>query len=845
MLHKVRILSKKSRIKRLSSVILTFLISISLTFPAMAQEFLIYQETKNFPITRGATYEERTKFTSNGWQKIHILRVDLSSDNIDVDTLIGNNGLSKRSPLSNMAKENNAIAAINGDFFLMSNPSAPIGVQIRDGKLISSPSNRNNMAEFRLTFDNIPEIVLSTFDGKLIAPNGHSFTIGGINKISGKLNPNIFIYTPEFGDSTPIQNENVTFAITSGKNIVDICNNKTVPIPSDGIVVMGRNEGANFIKNNFNIGDDIEFDINISPDIANIKAALGGGAILVKDGVIPSKFSHVIHGVQPRTAIGFTKDRKNLIMVAVDGRQTISRGLTMQELAKLMKDLGAYNALNLDGGGSTTMVVRPLAEKNTKVINNLSEGTQRYIANGIGIFTKNPPGTIKGFKIDADSFNVPRNGTRTFNIKAYDENYNPIDVDLKDINWDVSDNLGYFENNVFYATGTGTGHITASFGNIKQTQDIKILEDTATLSIEPSRIKLKPGEEVALKVTAIDKQGFSAPLEKRDIKWKVIGDIGIAEDNKFIASYNTGKGAIIAGFDDNEAYALVNVGLEGEGYDTSLLPAEKPLIDEAKKDPEADSIKVDIAKDYKASNGKYTVKQIKDTLFIYLNAQKGSLRTTNPYQWSRFLQDMDTKAPNYKNVVIVTNRAPEAFTDIYEGQLFQKLLSQYKAKNPYNLWQITVGAPNFSTQMHNGVRYMKVPDRSSEVILGVKPGELTYKVYPSLTVFVNGNKVKFDVLPYINNDGRTMVPLRFISENLGSEVAWNNKERSVTIKQKDKNIKLFIDKNTAYVNNNVVTFDTKPQLKGQRTMVPLRFISEVLGAEVQWDQDARTIKIKK
>lgn len=837
-------LFKRHRIKRVSFSILTFLISVSLALPAFAQEFLIYQESKNFPVTRGATYEERTKFTSKGWQKIHILRVDLSSDNIDIDTLVGSNGLSKRSSLNNMVKENNAIAAINGDFFLMSTPSSPIGVQIKDGKLISSPSNRNDMAEFRLTFDNIPEIALSKFDGQLIAPNSSSFTIGGINKISGKLNPNIFIYTPEFGTSSPVQDENVTFAITSGKSIVSIFDDKTTQIPSDGIVLMGRNEGANFIKNNFTIGDNIELDIKVSPNIDNIKAALGGGAILVKDGVIPSKFSHVIYGVQPRTAIGFTKDKKTLIMVAVDGRQTISRGLTMQEMAKLMKDLGAYNALNLDGGGSTTMVVRPLAEKNTKVINHLSEGTQRYIANGIGIFTKNPPGTIKGLKIDADSFNIPKNGTRTFNIKAYDENYNPIDIDQKDINWDISDGLGYFKDNIFYATGAGTGHITASIGDIKQTQKIRVLEDTAKLSIKPSRIQANPGEKVTLKVTATDKLGFSAPLEKRDIRWEVIGEIGIVEDSKFTASYNIGKGAITADFDGQKACALVNVGLEGDEYDTSLLPEEKPLTDEAKKDPGADSIKIDIAKDYKVANGKYTVRPIKDTLFIYLDAQKGGLRTSNAYQWPKLRQDMDTKAPNYKNVVIVTNRAPDAFTDMYEGQLFQKLLSQYKANNPYNLWQITVGASRFSTKMQDGVRYMNIPDRSGEVVLGVEKEKLTYQVYPALKVFVNGNKVKFDVPPYINKDGRTMVPLRFISENLGLKVSWNSKERSVTIKEKDKDVKLFIDKNIAYVNEKAVSLDTKPQLKGQRTMVPLRFISEVIGAKVDWDKDARTIEVK-
>lgn len=849
MLHKIRTLLRQLRRKRFVPVVLTFLLSISLTFPAFAQEILIYQKSESFPVTRGATYEEKTIFTSKGWQKIHVLKVDLSSDNIDVDTLVGKNGLSKRSSLNNMVKENGAVAGINGDFFLMSTPSAPIGVQVKDGKLVSSSSNREDMAEFRLSFDSLPDIAFSEFQGKIVAPDDSFFTIGGINKISGKLNPNIFIYTPEFGDTTPVQDEDATFIITSNENIINICDDKFVQIPSDGIVLMARSNGANFIKNNFSIGDTVRLELEVSPDISNIKAALGGGAILVQDGTIPSKFSHVIHGVQPRTAIGFTKDRKTLIMVTVDGRQMISRGLTMYEMAELMKNLGAYNALNLDGGGSTTMVVRPLAEKNTKVINNLSEGTQRLVANGLGIFSKNPPGNVKGLKIDANSFNISKNGSRTFKIKAYDKNYNPVDVDHENINWDVSKELGYFKDNVFYATGTGSGYITASLGNIKETQKVRVLDDIRKLSIEPSKIKVNPGEKINLSVFAIDKQGFSAPLEARDIKWEQIGNIGNIDGFSFTASYNNSSGAIIADFNGQKAGTLVNIGLGENDYDTSLLPKQKTVIDEAKTDPRAGSIKVDILNDYKAANGEYTTHSVKDTLFIFINAQKGGIRTTNAHQWTNFLQDMDTKAPNYKNVVVVMDKLPDLFSDKYEGKLFKDFLSKYKANNNYNLWQVTIGASEFGAKMQDGVRYMNIPsknaDNPAEVILGVEDGNLTYQVYPIITIFVDGNKVKFDMPPYINKDGRTMVPLRFISENLDSKVSWNSADRSVTIKDESKTIKLYIDKNTASINGKSISLDTKPQIKGQRTMVPLRFISEVMGAEVIWDKNTQKIEVNK
>ena len=77
-----------------------------------------------------------------------------------------------------------------------------------------------------------------------------------------------------------------------------------------------------------------------------------------------------------------------MILAVVDGRQNESRGMTQREMAELMRNHGASFALNLDGGGSSTMVTRPFYEKEPKVINSVSGGVQRLISNAIGIFAK-------------------------------------------------------------------------------------------------------------------------------------------------------------------------------------------------------------------------------------------------------------------------------------------------------------------------------------------------------------------------------------------------------------------------------------------------------------------------
>ncbi len=110
-------------------------------------------------------------------------------------------------------------------------------------------------------------------------------------------------------------------------------------------------------------------------------------------------------------------------------------------------------------------------------------------------------------------------------------------------------------------------------------------------------------------------------------------------------------------------------------------------------------------------------------------------------------------------------------------------------------------------------------------------------------VKVNGKLIEFDVKPLINEDDRTLVPIRFIAENLGAKVGWNQDLKEVTITKDNKTIKLKIGEKKANVNNEVIKFDTKAILEDGRTLVPVRFISETLGVTVDWNNKTRTVLI--
>ena len=94
-----------------------------------------------------------------------------------------------------------------------------------------------------------------------------------------------------------------------------------------------------------------------------------------------------------------------------------------------------------------------------------------------------------------------------------------------------------------------------------------------------------------------------------------------------------------------------------------------------------------------------------------------------------------------------------------------------------------------------------------------------------IKVKLDGNTLSFDVPPQIIND-RTMVPLRAIFEALGASVDWNQQTKTVTSVKGDTTIKLTIDSNTMYVNGNAVTLDTPACVVNDRTLVPVRAISE-------------------
>ena len=169
------------------------------------------------------------------------------------------------------------------------------------------------------------------------------------------LSTHIIVYTADWGEISPATPKyGMQIVIDSGKLVktsYEACN-----IPKNGFVIVGPESKLKEISN----AKKFKLDLKINPEWENVNHIISGGPYLVKNGEVFVDMTEQklgsVGGRNPRTAIGYTSDN-NLIMLTADGREGESIGLTLIELANLMKNLGCINAMNLDGGGSTVMLI--------------------------------------------------------------------------------------------------------------------------------------------------------------------------------------------------------------------------------------------------------------------------------------------------------------------------------------------------------------------------------------------------------------------------------------------------------------------------------------------------------
>lgn len=556
--------------KTLFSFTLAFLLIASLIpkiTEAVDMPYVIYETSHSEYIGSAIKYENIKKFTSEGWWNINVIRVDLTNDYAEIKGLFSNKGLSNRDTVSSMVTNSQAVAGINGDFFNYSPIPHSIGTLIENGEIISSPLERAYaLPTFYLDNEKNPNI--DFFDRSMTLTSlesGKSLNISIVNKASDMnmvtlLNRNWG--EKSFGNKYNNENDGEMVEMVVVDDIVKEIRIglESVDIPENGYVISVRGSRKDALLENFKVGDRVKLQLETTPNLENIKFAIGGGSIILKDGQVTNT-NIDIPGNHPRTGIGISKNGNELILATIDGRDTSYVGVSQEVFGNILKELGAYNAINLDGGGSTTMAIRTLDSESSKVVNKPSENVERKVVNGIGVFTNAPIGELAYIEIETDETDMFPNTTRKFTVKGYDENHYPVEIDESKVVYTVKGIEGEFDGNSFKALSSGKGVITAYYKGLKTSIDIRVLDEVKSLILPISKISLHPNRSKTIgTIYGLDSEGHKAKIYIEDINWTVLGDIGYYDNGKFFSSENDGTGALVAEVGNALNSILISVG---------------------------------------------------------------------------------------------------------------------------------------------------------------------------------------------------------------------------------------------------------------------------------------------
>ena len=308
-------------------------------------------------VTGGVKHIKLTKYYSGRPVRINVVEADLKlADNLELTpALSSDTTLKSRRTISAIAKNNNAIIALNGTYF-KPQTGVPLGTLMINEKMYTGPIyDRVALGIFEDGFD----IARISLDAS-VKGSGKTIKVDNINQ-TRMLFTHVLVYTPEWRKDSPAAPEyGVGLQVADGK--ITKASANAVQIPENGYVISGPKSVLYALLNK----KDVKLDISTTPEWKGVKHIISGGPYLVKDGEVyvdmTAQKLQAIGGRNPRSAIGYTADNK-VIMVAVDGREGSSIGMTLMELANFMQSIGCIGAINLDGGGSTVMYV------NGKVVN--------------------------------------------------------------------------------------------------------------------------------------------------------------------------------------------------------------------------------------------------------------------------------------------------------------------------------------------------------------------------------------------------------------------------------------------------------------------------------------------
>ena len=454
--------------------LLAALITATLTFgtvgavPVFAAQTVYEQKTQE-SITRGVTYEHNSRMTTDGIQDIYVLTVDLTESTLELKEVESKTEYGLKETVQKMLTDNGAVAGVNCDFFGMAGSySAGFGPVVRDGELISAGTSVNQEKDQYAAYvlDENGNSVFTYFKTNATFTNGtQTMELASINKVTSMVFP--IYFDQQAASSTAdldARFENlVKFVIQNGVITYISQPGETVQVPNNGYLIVMSADYRNNAASQYQVGNAAALQVTSTIDFDQIDTAFGGGGQLLTKGQEAAATDIVAAGRQPRTAFGVSQDGTKAILMVVDGRGD-SIGATHGEMAALMLEYGAYEAMHLDGGGSSTMAVKTVDDTAPQVQNTVSDGAERKVISSLGIFQTAPQGEITEIGMTVVNAHTQPGKTAEFTVYGLDEYQNRIYIAPEEVTFEVVGVEGTWNGYEFLPATTGAYSVVATYG---------------------------------------------------------------------------------------------------------------------------------------------------------------------------------------------------------------------------------------------------------------------------------------------------------------------------------------------------------------------------------------------
>lgn len=521
------------------------------------------------PIAPGVRLSSYDRLESDKWLRVDALSVDLDGEDVRADYL-SSGKVAERHPVSELAARHDpgsgrrTVAAINADFFDINETGAPLGPGVKDGVPVHSPAPGVHRA-VGIGPQNAGRVLELYFEGTLTLPSGqHPLAAHNAANVPAQ---GVGAYSSAWGSAdrklTVDAAAPVAEAVVREGRVISVSGTPgSGPVPDGTTVLVGREAGAALLTA-LRPGDPVSLAFRARAGSGSVpRTAVGGRELLVVDGTAQNHDGEGNNTAAPRTAVGFSRDGRTMQVVTVDGRQADSGGVTLTELGLMMRRAGSYSALNLDGGGSSTLVAREPGSDALQVENSPSDGSERTVPNGLALTAPDGSGRLKGFWVEtrtpagaAPGTDPVKGGhpervfpglTRSLTAAGHDETYGPA---AGTPHWRTANPAAgtVDRHGLFTARRSGSTDVTARRGAARGSTRLTVLDELARIEPTTRRVGLADAKATGtFGVVGLDAHGTSAPVEPRDIELDYDRDLFDIRDNgqgSFDVASRTGSGA--------------------------------------------------------------------------------------------------------------------------------------------------------------------------------------------------------------------------------------------------------------------------------------------------------------